>query len=257
MTYENPLKRVWAEGRTAVNGWLMTQGVLAVEALAAAPWDSLTIDLQHGTANADDVLAMLPVIQRRGIAPIVRVPWNDPAATMRALDDGALGVICPMIQTVDDAARFVSDCLYPPLGARSYGPFPARYAWGDDYAATANAHVAPLAMIETKSALESLDAILDVEGLAGVYVGPSDLGSALGFGPAGDREEPELRAIIEDIAVRARKKGVAPCIHCGAPEYAADMASKGFSMVTIGSDMQFIDAGARDALARFKTAATS
>ncbi len=253
--FENPLKRVWADGRTAVNGWLAIPSVLSVEAMAAAGWDSLTIDLQHGTADYADLLAMLPIVQRRGIAPLVRAPWNDPAAIMRSLDAGALGIVCPMIQTVDDAARFVSDCLYPPKGARSFGPIRARIAWGDGYAAKANDEILPLAMIETKSALESLDAILEVEGLAGVYIGPSDLGSALGFGPSFDRQEPEMLEVIEHIRATARAKGLAACLHCGAPDYAARAAAQGFSLVTISSDARFVEFGAKAALENFRAEA--
>lgn len=250
--FQNPLKRIFAEGGTAANGWLAVPSILSAEVMARAGWDSITIDMQHGTADYADLLSMLPVIQQVGAAPMTRVAWNDPVQIMRALDGGVLGIICPMIETVDDAARFVSYCLYPPEGSRSFGPIRARLAWGDDYGAAANDEVLPIAMIETKQALDNLEKILDVDGLGGVYIGPADLSSALGFPPGFDRSEPELVAIIDHILNSAKARDIPAGIHCLAPEYAAGMAKKGFNLVTIGSDARLMEAGAKLALATFR-----
>lgn len=252
--FENPLRRLWATGRAAVNGWLAIPSILSAEALSRSGWDSVTVDLQHGTADPAWMLAMLPVIQSSGAVPLVRVPWNDPGDVMRALDAGALGVICPMIETAAEARRFVSACLYPPRGARSFGPIRARLAWGDGYAAAANDVVLPIAMIETRAALDNLDEILAVEGLGAVYIGPSDLSSALGFAPGFDRREPEMMAAIGRVLERARARGVPACIHCGEPAYAAEMVARGFSLVTIGSDARFVEAGSKATVAAFRAA---
>ncbi len=251
MPFENPLKRIWKEGRTAANGWLAIPSVISVEAMAHAGFDSLTVDLQHGTADYADMLGMLPIVQASGAAPLVRVPWNDPAQVMRALDAGALGIICPMIEDVDDAARFVSYCLYPPAGMRSSGPIRARIAWGDDYGEVANSQILPIAMIETRTAFEGLDAILEVEGLGGIYIGPSDLSAALGHKPGFDHRGAEMLGAIEHILDSARARGVPACIHCQSPDYAAEMGRKGFSLVTLASDTRYLQTGAKEALERF------
>ncbi len=251
MPFENPLKRLWKEGLTAANGWLAIPSVLSAEAMASVGFDSLTVDLQHGTADYSEMLGMLPIIQRSGAAPLVRVPWNDPAQVMRALDAGALGIICPMIEGPEDTARFVSYCRYPPAGIRSFGPVRAKIAWGDDYGAVANDQILPIAMIETRSAFDQLDSILDVEGLGGLYIGPADLSAALGHEPGFDRREPEMMAAIEHILVSARARGVPACIHCQSPDYAAEMGQKGFSLVTLASDARFLQGGATAALGRF------
>jgi 4-hydroxy-2-oxoheptanedioate aldolase len=250
--HENPLRALWAEGRCAVNGWLAVPSVLSAEAMARAGWDALTIDLQHGMADYTAMTAMLATVNQTPTFPMVRVPWNDPADIMRALDAGALGVICPMIETAEDAARFASACLYPPAGRRSFGPIRARLVHGDGYPAVANDMVLPLAMIETREAVNQLDAIAATPGLAGLYIGPSDLSSALGFGPGFDRREPELMDVIRRIRDAAKANGLAACIHCGAPAYAAEMAREGFDLVTIGSDSRFIEAGARATLDGFR-----
>lgn len=252
--FVNPLRRIWAAGGTVLNGWIALPSPLAAEAMMQAGWDSVTIDLQHGTADYADLLSLLPIIEKTGAAPLVRVPWLDEAAIMRTLDAGALGVIAPMIETAADARRLVRACLYPPLGSRSFGPIRARLARGDAYGSAANAEIVPLAMIETRTAVDNLDDILAVPGLGGIYIGPADLSLACGFPPGFDREEPEMLDLIVQILKRCTAAGL-PCgLHCGAPAYAARMASKGFALLTVGSDARFLEAGARAATAAFRAA---
>lgn len=248
----NPLRVLWSEGRSAANGWIACPSILSAEALAIAGWDSITVDLQHGTADYSALLTLLPVIERSGAVALVRVPWLDEASIMRALDAGALGVIVPMIETAADARRLVSACLYAPEGGRSFGPVRARLVWGDGYATAANREILPIAMIETRAAMENLDEIAATPGLAGLYVGPADLSLAHGHPPGFDRQEPEMLEMIERVRTACDANGIAACIHCGDPSYAQRMANAGFALTTIGSDARFIEAGARAALARYR-----
>ncbi|WP_428249769.1 HpcH/HpaI aldolase family protein [Ferrovibrio sp.] len=253
MSLRNPLRRLWETGGMALNGWIALPSPLAAEAMARAGWNSLTIDLQHGTADYADLLSILPVIEKAGIAPLVRVPWLDEAAIMRALDAGALGIIAPMIQTAADARRLVDACLYPPLGARSFGPIRARLAHGDGYTvAAANAEILAFAMIETRQAVANLDAILAVPGLGGIYIGPADLALSHGLAPGFDRAEPEMLDLLDHILARCKAAGLPCALHCGQPAYAARMASRGFALLTVGSDARFIEAGAHAAVAEFR-----
>jgi 4-hydroxy-2-oxoheptanedioate aldolase len=252
--FANPLRRIWAAGGAALNGWIALPSPLAAEAMMQANWDSVTIDLQHGTAEYGDLLSLLPIVEKAGVAPLVRVPWLDEAAIMRALDAGALGIIAPMVETAADARRLVAACLYPPSGARSFGPIRARLARGDAYGSTANAEIVPFAMIETRAAVDNLDDILAVPGLGGIYIGPADLSLAYGFAPGFDREEPEMLDLIVQILKRCTAAGL-PCgLHCGTPAYAGRMVSKGFALLTVGSDARFLEAGARAATAAFRAA---
>lgn len=255
MTHVNSVLNVWAEGRAAVNGWIAIPSVLNVEAMAKARWDALTVDMQHGTADYSDLLSILPVIEKSGATPIVRVPWLDEPAIMRALDAGALGIIAPMIETREDAERLVSACRYPPQGARSFGPVRARFAWGDDYARIANEEVLAFAMVETKTAVANLDAILSVPGLSGIYIGPADLSLSHGFPPGFDRQEPEMLSLIDDIRRRSQSAGLRCCLHCGSPAYAARAAAEGMDLVTIGSDARFVEAGASASIHQFREGA--
>lgn len=253
MTDQDHLRQIWAAGQCALNGWLAIPSVLSAEIMARAGWDVLTIDLQHGTTDYGDMLALLATIGQTPTVPWVRVTWNDPGQIMRALDAGAIGVICPMIETADDARRFAAACLYPPRGQRSFGPIRARLAHGATYPDTANDRVLPIAMIETRPAVEQLEDILAVEGLAGVYIGPADLSAAFGYPPGFDRREPELVEIIQRIRSTAQARGLRAGIHCGTPGYAAEMAAQGFDLVTVGSDARFVEAGAKATIDSFKT----
>lgn len=252
MAFRNPLRKIWGIGGKVMNGWIALPSPLAAEAMARAGWDSITVDLQHGTADYADLLSLLPIIEKSGAAPLVRVPWLDEAAIMRALDAGALGIIAPMINTAEDARRLVAACLYPPKGSRSFGPIRARLACGETYFDKANDEIVPFAMIETRAAVLNLNAILGVPGLGGLYIGPADLALAYGYQPGFDREEPEMLALLDDILRRCEIAGL-PCgIHCGTPAYAARMAKSGFAMLTVGSDARFLEGAARDAVAALR-----
>ena len=129
---------------------------------------------------------MLQAIQSGGDAtPLVRVPWNDPGQIMRVLDAGAMGIICPMINTKAEAEALVRSGRYPPMGERSFGPFRAAQ-YGADYWQKANEEVLLFAMVETRQAVSNLEEILSVKGINGVYVGPSDLSLSLGKPPTLD-----------------------------------------------------------------------
>ena len=127
---------------------------------------------------------------------------------MRMLDAGCSGVICPMVNTREQAEAFVAACRYPPLGNRSFGPYRATLYGGADYAEHANETVVTMAQIETVEALENLDEILSVPGLDAVFVGPSDLGQSIGVPPRMETDEPQTVEAIDLILARARQHGV-------------------------------------------------
>ena len=171
---------------------------------------------------------------------------------MRMLDAGAYGVICPMINKASDAERFAQACYYPPLGQRSFGPIRALFSLGADYPSHANDEILPIAMIETKEALDNLDDILKVEGIRMVYIGPSDLGNSLGRVPTFDQEDPVVVEAIDMILRKATEHGVAAGIHNGTPEYALRMIEKGFRFVTIGSDSRLMALAAKGVLTKMR-----
>ena len=143
-------------------------------------WDSLTIDMQHGVVDYPNALQMLQAISTTEAVPMARVNWNEPGQIMKILDAGCYGVICPMVSNRKEAENFVKACLYPPKGYRSFGPIRGLLYGGSDYGKYANDEILKFAMIETKEALENLDAIMSTPDLSGIYIGPADLSLAIG-----------------------------------------------------------------------------
>ena len=160
---------------------------------------------------------MLQAIQSGGDAtPLVRVPWNDPGHIMRVLDAGAMGIICPMINTKAEAEALVRSGRYPPMGERSFGPFRAAQ-YGADYWQKANEEILLFAMVETRQAVNNLEEILSVKGINGVYVGPSDLSLSMGKPPTLDPTDKEVLAAIDIIVKTTRKWGLIAGVHTDGP----------------------------------------
>jgi 4-hydroxy-2-oxoheptanedioate aldolase len=240
----NPIRECWAAGKTVVNGWLAVPNVFSTELMATKGWDSITIDMQHGLVDYQAATGMLAAINASPSAPVIRVPWLEPGAIMKALDAGALGVICPMINTAADAENLVSWSSYPPRGGRSFGPIRARAIHGDDYASEANANIVRFAMVETVEALANLDAILATEGLDAVYVGPSDLSISLGCAAKLDGLDAKAEDAVQTILAKTKAAGLVAGIHTGSVEGALKRSADGFRFVSVGSDAIFINQGA-------------
>ena len=248
----NPLRTLWQSGGAAVNGWLAIANSFSAETMAHQGWDSLTIDLQHGVVDDAAMVGMLQAISTTPTVPIVRVPWLEPGILMKSLDAGAYGLICPMINTREDAQRFVSYTNYAPKGTRSFGPVRALLYGGADYPAHANDTIVRFAMIETAQALDNLDAILSVEGLDAIYIGPSDLSLSLGCKPVFDDVDPKAAQAMDHILERAKAHGVVAGVHNGRADVARARSAKGFRFVTLGSDARLLAAGSQELLSAMR-----
>ncbi|WP_088286863.1 HpcH/HpaI aldolase/citrate lyase family protein [Ideonella sp. A 288] len=250
----NRLRTLWQEGNAAVNGWLAIPNSFSAETMAHQGWDSLTIDLQHGVVDYQALVTMLQAISTTPTVPVVRVPWLEPGILMKALDAGAYGVICPMVNTRADAQKLVAWTHYAPRGTRSFGPVRALLYGGADYPQQANDTIVTFAMIETAAALDNLDAILSVEGLDAIYIGPSDLSLALGCTPTFDDLDPKAAEAVDHILARAQAHGVVAGIHNGSPQAALARIAKGFRFVTVSSDARLMAAGAQQVVAAMRAA---
>jgi 4-hydroxy-2-oxoheptanedioate aldolase len=249
---ENKLRSIWQGGGAAVNGWLAIANSFSAETMAQQGWDSLTVDLQHGMVDYQAMIPMLQAISTTETVPIVRVPWLEPGILMKVLDAGAYAVICPMVNTREDAQRLVAYTHYAPQGTRSFGPVRATLYGGADYFQHANRTIVTFAMIETGQALDNLDSILSVEGLDAVYIGPSDLSISLGCKPSFDELEPKAEQAVAHILARARHHGVIAAVHNGTPESALRRVQQGFQLVTISSDARLMAAGAQQVIAKMR-----
>ena len=182
------LRERWGQGATTLGAWISLREPLLAEVAALAGFDYVVVDMQHGLADIADATAMLQAMARTPTVPVVRVPWNEPGIIGRVLDAGALGVIIPLVNSPEEARRAVEACRYPPDGSRSIGPLVTRIRHGADFPATANDVVACIPMIETRQAVDDIDAILAVAGIDAVYVGPADLSLSYGLAAAVDQE---------------------------------------------------------------------
>jgi 4-hydroxy-2-oxoheptanedioate aldolase len=248
----NRLRDIWQSGGAAVNGWLAIPDSFSAETMAHQGWDTLTIDLQHGMVGYQAMLPMLQAVSTTPTVPLVRVPWLEPGILMKALDAGAYGVICPMVNSREDAQKLVAYTHYAPQGTRSFGPTRALLYGGADYPQHANNTIVTFAMIETAKALDNLDDILSVEGLDAIYIGPSDLSLALGCKPTFDDVDPKAAEAIDHILARAKAHGVVAGIHNGTPEAALGRIAKGFQFVTVSSDARLMAAGAQQVMATMR-----
>ena len=246
---ENALKTLWAQGKAATNCWIASDSAYVAESMASQGWDTLTIDMQHGLIGVAEMHAMLTAVSGYPVTPLVRVPWNEPGVIMKALDAGAYGVICPMINSREECERFVGACRYVPDGYRSVGPNRAILYGGPDYMKKANETLLTFAMIETKEALGNLEDICGTPGLDALLIGPSDLGLSLGGEPRLNQTNPVVVEAIDRILAAAKRRGLRTAIVNGTVEYSKQMIAKGFDLVTVVSDLALIRAGAEMARA--------
>jgi 4-hydroxy-2-oxoheptanedioate aldolase len=250
----NRIKQIWRDGKCVTLGWLSVPNSFTAEMMARQGFDALCVDLQHGLNELGNLLPMLQAISQTDTVPVVRVPWNDPAIIMKALDVGAYGIIVPLVNTAAEAAAAVAACRYPPVGMRSSGPIRAMHYGGANYQAEANGEIVVLAMIETKEGLANLDAICAAPGLDGVYIGPADLSYALGMPPRGDNPDPHHVATCNRILETAHRHGIKACMHCASAAFAAGAIKRGFDLIMLTSDLASMVAGARRQLDDLKAA---
>jgi 4-hydroxy-2-oxoheptanedioate aldolase len=248
----NPLRALAATGTPITNAWLSMTGSLGAEAIARLGFDAVTIDLQHGMIDFADLLPMLQAVSLTAAVPLVRVPAHDTSMIMKVLDAGARGVIVPLVNSAADAEQAVAACRYPPRGIRSFGPTRAALAEGPDYHLHANDGVSVFVMIETKRGLDDLEAICAVDGLDGIYVGPSDLSYALGLAPRLDHPDPRHRAAVAHIVEVAKRYDLLVGLHTAETEFARRAAVEGMDMLTIAIDIRCLRDEARRRLEAFR-----
>ena len=220
---EEGVRRRWAEGQPCHGLWSLLPGVVSAEVLARTGPDFVVVDLQHGAVTEAELPGVAAAIRAAGSVPLVRTRSPLFADVGRPLDLGACGVIVPNVRDADHAREVVAATRYAPVGGRSIG----RLSGGADQPLV-------ILMVETATALDDLDAILGVEGIDGIYVGPGDLSLSLGL-DAADRAA-DLRDVLSSIISRAVSAGVPVGVHAYNGEDAASYAAEGATIVTVSVD---------------------
>jgi len=232
--------------------WVGMNEAAVAEALAREAFDAVVLDMQHGAVDFAGASRAILSVALAGKPTIVRIPVGDFAAASRLLDAGAAGVLAPMINSRADAERLVGFTKFPPVGERSWGPRAALPLSGLEpgaYLKAANRLTQTIAMIETRAALDALDEILAVDGVDGVFVGPSDLSIALSDGRGVDARGPVLLGAAGRVVDRVAALGKYAAMFCFDGKDACAMAGKGFKLVSVGSDQTLLRAAARAELA--------
>ena len=243
-------------GRLTTNGealcaWVTVNEPGVAEWLAREAFDAVALDMQHGAIDFDGAIRSILSVALAGKPTIVRVPIGAFALASQLLDAGASGILAPMINSGDDARRLVEFVKFPPLGQRSWGPRTALPLSGLDaaaYLSAANGMTQAIAMIETRAALDALDDILQVDGVDGVFVGPSDLSIALSGGVSVDPRGAALMIEARRVAERAKAQGKYAAMFCFDGADARAMLALGYRVCTIASDQALIRAAARGEL---------
>lgn len=242
------LRARWQADEPAFGVWSSLADPVVAEVLAAGDADYVCVDTQHGHVGAGELARTLQAFRAGGRSPLVRVPWNEPAALFRALDAGASGVVVPMVDDADAARAAVEAVRYPPTGRRSWGPM-----WGDSRPvptpAEQDAEALCLVMVETAAAVDQLSQILATPGIDAVYIGPNDLALSCGLGRATYRDSADVLDLLCHVVATCREHGVPVGLHCSDAQMAGDWAARGAAMLTTVTDTSALRRAVADDLA--------
>lgn len=247
------LRELLQDGRPAIGGWCSIPSPVTAEIVGRSGFDWVCIDTQHGLIGYDQMVPMLQALSATGTPVLVRVPWNRPEHVMKALDAGAHGIIVPMVNTADEAARAVEAAKYPPGGTRSWGPLRAAMAAPSYSAPEANRRTFVAVMIETPEGMRNMTDILAVPGVGAIYVGPSDLGISHGMRPDLAVRDTDHEELVRTVLRSCQRAGVHAGIHCDSPRTAQRWLDLGFQLTSLSSDAELLHAAARTAAQQLRT----
>jgi 4-hydroxy-2-oxoheptanedioate aldolase len=233
----NPLKRALREGAKQIGLWSMLSSRVATEVVGGAGFDFLVLDMEHAPNELPLIHEQLQAMATGTAAAVVRPPWNDAVAFKRLLDLGVQSFVVPFVQDADQARRAVAATRYPPQGIRGVAVATRanRYGRITDYLNRANDEISVHVQLETRAALANLESIAAVDGVDGLFIGPSDLAADMGH--LGDSGHAEVRAAIDDAIVRIQKTGKAPGILAPVEADARHWLDLGATFVAVGSDL--------------------
>ncbi len=252
MSHAFSLARRVRGGETLFIGWTALPEPLIAESLARMGYDAVAVDMQHGLHDPVSAMRAITGIAGAGKSALLRIPVGDFAMASRGLDMGAEAIIAPMVNTVADAEAFAAFVKYPPVGKRSWGPTRAFQLQGGGaagYPETANRETLALAMIETREALDNVEAILAVPGIDGALVGPSDLSLTFSDGAFVDGDHAITDAPIAAIAEATLRHGKIAAIFAQSAARAKAFAALGYRIIAVGTDSAVLGAGVKAMLA--------
>jgi 4-hydroxy-2-oxoheptanedioate aldolase len=216
---------------------------LVAEAMGNTGIDYILIDGQHGSYGIESVISNFLAIAATPAIPMVRVPTNNFTAIGRHLDEGALGIVIPMVDTPEQAKYAADACRFPPIGNRSWG-YGRAMQMGRDYTDWIDDQVFLAVQIESITSVNNAEAILATPGVDGCWVGPADLALSMGIHPRDMRTNDEHQRALERIVEACKNTGKIAGYSAGSPQEGLSLAAKGFQFLTVASDLGFILQGA-------------
>jgi len=240
---KNHTKAKLLQGQPAYGYGLGSGSARVTEFLARCGIDFLLIDNQHGSWGPDSTIDALAAASAGTATPMVRVARNDYTMIGRLLDEGAMGIVVPMVETVEEARAAAGACRFPPVGSRSWG-WGRAATYGPDYADWINDELFVAVQLESVQAIEHAEAIMAVPGIDGCWVGPSDLALSLGIHPRDMGSSQEHRQALEHVVQACKNTGKVPGLACFSPDDALRHSELGFRFLTAGADLGFLMQGA-------------
>ena len=249
----NAFKRALKAGKQQIGLWCALSNHYAIEIVAGAGFDWLLLDTEHSPNELDMVLSQLQAVSAYPTHPVVRVPWNDMVTIKRFLDIGAQSLLIPYVQNEQEARNAVTYTRYPVDGLRGVALTSRATRFGriKDYARRAHEEICLLVQVETQTGLDNLEKIAAVDGVDGVFIGPSDLHASLGY--AGETANPKVKAIIDNAIRRIRNAGNAPGILTGVEADARHWLELGAQFVAVGTDAVILARETEKLAAKFKS----
>jgi 4-hydroxy-2-oxoheptanedioate aldolase len=246
-------ERLAGAGPPLVATFVLVPRVEVIELLAYAGFDAVILDLEHGPYGIESLAPLVAAARSSDIACLVRVADARAQPIGAVLDVGAEGVVVPNVQSGASAAAVVAAARFAPEGRRGANPYvrAARYSADSSFFTTANALAASIVMVEGREGIAAIDAILDVEGLDAVFLGPVDVSMALGV--PGEPEHPTVVAAVSSIVERARGRGIATGVFAPHVDAAARWLELGVRLVALSVDTALMLRGFEDALASLRS----
>jgi 4-hydroxy-2-oxoheptanedioate aldolase len=248
----NAFKHDLAAGKLQIGLWSSLCSHVAAEIISDSGFDWILLDTEHSPNEIPDLLGQLQAMQASKTTPIIRPAWNDAVLAKRCLDIGAQTLLFPYVQNAEEARRAVASTRYPPQGIRgvSVAARASRYGRTPGYLTKANDEICVLVQVETRSAMSEIEAIAAVEGIDGVFIGPSDLAASLGH--VGNPQHPDVQAAIKDAVTRLKKVGKPAGMLTGNEEEARRYIDWGYLFVAVGADVGLLAKNADALCKRFK-----
>jgi len=245
----NAFKHAIAAGQLQIGLWSSLCSNIGAEIISDSGFDWILLDSEHSPNEIPGLLSQLQAVQRGTATPIIRPAWNDAVLAKRCLDIGAQTLLFPYVQNAEEARRAVASTRYPPQGIRgvAVATRAGRYGRVPGYLTKANAEICVLVQVETRAALSELEAIAKVDGVDGVFIGPSDLAASLGH--LGNPQAAEVQQAIQNAVKRLKALGKPAGILTANEEEARRYIDWGFLFVAVGADIGLLARNA-DALAK-------